>query len=184
MEGAVWYIKDRGAQLCQRGLGCKLYRAIATVSVIFFRTVARAHQPYHRDPAWWGGPAGSSACYKALGYSRARIQSSASSARQPRASPGRYRGRCAGLLALPYHLHHLQDHMRLAAVPVPLRSCGALLGVALFAVGIVGATFVACRQVLKETPASLMRPQGAPCRRAHPPGAHHPHLEAQDSSTR
>lgn len=35
----------------------------------------------------------------------------------------------------------------------------ALLGVALFAVGIVGATFIACRQVLKETPASLMRPK-------------------------
>ena len=30
---------------------------------------------------------------------------------------------------------------------------------ALFAVGIVGATFIACRQVLKETPASLMRPK-------------------------
>ena len=35
----------------------------------------------------------------------------------------------------------------------------AVLGIALFAVGIVGATFLACRHVLKETPASLMRPK-------------------------
>ena len=98
--------------------------------------------------------------YKALGYSRARIQSKYLIYSATACIAGGIAGDVLGFLALPaiiftifktmYALPPFQFHFDFGS---------ALLGVALFAVGIVGATFIACRQVLKETPASLMRPK-------------------------
>ena len=101
MEGAVWYIQDRGA------LGCKLSRGYRHGVPGDLLHRGRAHQPYHRDPHGGGGP-----------RAHRPVQSTwlfacAHSVQVPhllgnRVHRGRHRGRCAGLFgAAGHHLHHL-----------------------------------------------------------------------------
>lgn len=161
MEGAVWYIQDRGALPSYASVDsdASSIEAIATVFPVIFFTVAvlisltTVTRMVEEDRGLIG-------LYKALGYSRARIQSKYLIYSATACIAGGIAGDALGFLALPaiiftifktmYALPPFQFHFDLGS---------ALLGVALFAVGIVGATFVACRQVLKETPASLMRPK-------------------------
>lgn len=118
--------------------------------------------------------------YKALGYSRARIQSKYLIYSATACIAGGIAGDVLGFLALPaiiftifktmYALPPFQFHFDFGS---------ALLGVALFAVGIVGATFIACPPGAQETPAFAHASQGAPCpARAILLERHHPHLEA------
>ena len=161
MEGAVWYIQDRGALPSYASVDsdASSIEAIATVFPVIFFTVAvlisltTVTRMVEEDRGLIG-------LYKALGYSRARIQSKYLIYSATACIAGGIAGDVLGFLALPaiiftifktmYALPPFQFHFDFGS---------ALLGVALFAVGIVGATFIACRQVLKETPASLMRPK-------------------------
>ena len=73
---------------------------------------------------------------------------------------GRIAGDALGFIALPEIIFTIFKTMHaLPPFQLHFNAFTAVLGIALFAVGIVGATFLACRHVLKETPASLMRPK-------------------------
>lgn len=161
MEGAVWYIQDRGALPSYASVDsdASSIEAIATVFPVIFFTVAvlisltTVTRMVEEDRGLIG-------LYKALGYSRARIQSKYLIYSATACIAGGIAGDALGFLALPAIIFTIFKTMY-ALPPFQLHFDfgSAFLGVALFAVGIVGATFIACRQVLKETPASLMRPK-------------------------
>lgn len=161
MEGAVWYIQDRGALPSYASVDsdASSIEAIATVFPVIFFTVAvlisltTVTRMVEEDRGLIG-------LYKALGYSRARIQSKYLIYSATACIAGGIAGDALGFLALPAIIFTIFDTMyALPPFQFHFDMGSAMLGVALFAVGIVGATFIACRQVLKETPASLMRPK-------------------------
>lgn len=161
MEGAVWYIQDRGSLPSYASVDsdASSIEAIATVFPVIFFTVAvlisltTVTRMVEEDRGLIG-------VYKALGYSRARIQSKYLIYSATACIAGGIAGDALGFLALPAIIFTIFDTMyALPPFQFHFDMGSAILGVALFAVGIVGATFIACRQVLKETPASLMRPK-------------------------
>lgn len=161
MEGAVWYIQDRGSLPSYASVDsdASSIEAIATVFPVIFFTVAvlisltTVTRMVEEDRGLIG-------LYKALGYSRARIQSKYLIYSATACIAGGIAGDALGFLALPAIIFTIFETMyALPPFQFHFDMGSAMLGVALFAVGIVGATFIACRQVLKETPASLMRPK-------------------------
>lgn len=161
MEGATWYVQDRSSLASYTSVDsdASSIEAIATVFPVIFFAVAvlisltTVTRMVEEDRGLIG-------VYKALGYSRGKILSKYVIYSATACIAGGLAGDAIGFTVLPQVLFGIFSTMY-ALPPFQLHFAlvPALLGVALFAVGIVGATLLACRLVLRETPASLMRPR-------------------------
>lgn len=161
MDGAVWYIQDRGSLASYAGVESDAgsIESIATVFPPIFFSVAvlisltTVTRMVEEDRGLIG-------IYKALGYSRARILSKYLIYSFSACLLGGIAGDALGFIALPEVLFVIFETMyELSPFHLHFNAFTALVGIALFALGIVGATYMACRHVLRETPASLMRPK-------------------------
>lgn len=98
--------------------------------------------------------------YKALGYSNARIMGKYAVYVLAASFIGSVLGDVVGFFALPEFLFGIFRTMYLLPTyDFAFDAVYAIGGVALFVVAIVGATLVACRRDLRQTPAELMRPK-------------------------
>ena len=161
IERATWYIQDRTSLPSYASVesDASSIESIATVFPLIFFTVAvlisltTVTRMVEEDRGLIG-------VYKALGYSRAQIMAKYLAYAFSACLAGGLVGDALGFIALPEVIFTIFRTMyALPAFQLYHNPTTAVLGMALFAVGIVGATFLACRHVLKETPASLMRPK-------------------------
>lgn len=161
MDGAVWYIQDRGSLASYASVESDAgsIESIATVFPPIFFSVAvlisltTVTRMVEEDRGLIG-------IYKALGYSRARILSKYLIYSFSACLLGGIAGDALGFIVLPEVLFVIFKTMyELPPFQLHFNVFTALIGITLFAIGIVGATYVACRHVLRETPASLMRPK-------------------------
>lgn len=161
IERAKWYIQDRGSLPSYASIesDASSIESIATVFPFIFFTVAAliglttVTRMVEEDRGLIG-------VYKALGYSRSRILSKYLIYSFAACLAGGVAGDALGFIALPTVLFTIFKTMyALPPFQLHFNLFTAALGIALFALGIVGATFLACRHVLNETPASLMRPK-------------------------
>ena len=161
IERAKWYIQDRGALPSYASIesDASSIESIATVFPLIFFTVAvlisltTVTRMVEEDRGLIG-------VYKALGYGRGRILSKYLIYSFAACLAGGIAGDALGFIALPAVIFTIFKTMyALPPFQLHFNMFTAVLGIALFALGIVGATFLACRHVLKETPASLMRPK-------------------------
>ena len=161
IERATWYIQDRTSLSSYASVesDASSIESIATVFPLIFFTVAvlisltTVTRMVEEDRGLIG-------VYKALGYSRAQIMVKYLAYAFSACLTGGLVGDALGFIALPEVIFTIFRTMyALPAFQLHYNPTTAVLGMALFAVGIVGATFLACRYVLKETPASLMRPK-------------------------
>ena len=161
IECATWYIQDRSSLASYASIesDASSIESIATVFPLIFFTVAvlisltTVTRMVEEDRGLIG-------IYKALGYSRGRILSKYLIYSFAACLAGGIAGDALGFIALPEIIFTIFKTMyALPPFQLHFNAFTAVLGIALFAVGIVGATFLACRHVLKETPASLMRPK-------------------------
>lgn len=161
IERAKWYIQDRGALPSYASIesDASSIESIATVFPLIFFTVAvlisltTVTRMVEEDRGLIG-------VYKALGYGRGRILSKYLIYSFAACLVGGIAGDALGFIALPAVIFTIFKTMyALPPFQLHFNMFTAVLGIALFAFGIVGATFLACRHVLKETPASLMRPK-------------------------
>lgn len=157
----TWYIQDRGniASYSSVESDSSSIEAIATVFPFIFFIVAvlisltTAARMVEEERTLIG-------LYKALGYSRGRILSKYVDYSLWACLIGGVLGNIIGFVGLPLFLFTVFDDMY--SLPQMLLSydiVSSLVSVALFAVGVVGATIIACRHEMAETPASLMRPK-------------------------
>ena len=158
---ATWYIQDRSSLPSYASVesDASSIESIATVFPLIFFTVAilisltTVTRMVEEDRGLIG-------VYKALGYGRGRILSKYLVYSLSACVLGGIAGDVLGFIALPEVLFTIFRTMyALPAFELGFDASSALMGVGLFAVGIAAATTFACRQVLKETPASLMRPR-------------------------
>ena len=158
---ATWYIQDRSSLPSYASVesDASSIESIATVFPLIFFTVAilisltTVTRMVEEDRGLIG-------VYKALGYGRGRILSKYLVYSLSACVLGGIAGDVLGFIALPEVLFTIFRTMyALPAFELGFDASSALMGVGLFAVGIAAATTLACRQVLKETPASLMRPR-------------------------
>lgn len=158
---AVWYIQDRGgiSSFSSVESDTASIEAIATVFPLIFFVVAAlissttASRMVEEERTLIG-------LYKALGYRNGRILSKYVDYALWACLVGGVIGNLIGFIALPLFLFTVFKAMY--TLPDMLLSYDILtsLGsVALFAVGVVGAAYLACRRELAETPAALMRPK-------------------------
>ena len=158
---AVWYIQDRSgiASFSSVESDTSSIEAIATVFPLIFFVVAAlissttASRMVEEERTLIG-------LYKALGYSRSRILSKYVDYALWACLAGGILGNLIGFIALPLFLFTVFKAMY--TLPNMLLSYDiitSLGSVALFAVGVVGAAYLACRRELAETPAALMRPK-------------------------
>ncbi len=161
IERAKWYIQDRGSLPSYASIesDASSIESIATVFPLIFFTVAvlisltTVTRMVEEDRGLIG-------VYKALGYSRGRILSKYLIYSFAACLAGGIAGDALGFIALPAVIFTIFKTMyALPPFQLHFNMFTAVLGIVLFALGIVGATFLACRHVLKETPASLMRPK-------------------------
>ena len=161
IERTTWYIQDRSSLASYASIesDASSIESIATVFPLIFFTVAvlisltTVTRMVEEDRGLIG-------IYKALGYSRGRILSKYLIYSFAACLAGGIAGDALGFIALPEIIFTIFKTMyALPPFQLHFNAFTAVLGIALFAVGIVGATFLACRHVLKETPASLMRPK-------------------------
>lgn len=161
IEHARWYIQDRSSLASYASVesDASSIESIATVFPLIFFTVAvlisltTVTRMVEEDRGLIG-------VYKALGYSRAAILSKYLIYSFASCLAGGIVGDLCGFVVLPKIIFTIFTTMyALPPFELHFNAFTALLGIVLFAVGIVGATFLACRHVLKETPASLMRPK-------------------------
>lgn len=161
IERATWYIQDRGSLASYASIesDASSIESIATVFPLIFFTVAvlisltTVTRMVEEDRGLIG-------LYKALGYSRGRILSKYLIYSFSACLVGGIVGDALGFIALPEIIFSIFSTMyALPPFQLHFNAFTAVLGIVLFAVGIVGATFLSCRHVLKETPASLMRPK-------------------------
>lgn len=161
IERATWYIQDRSSLASYASIesDASSIESIATVFPLIFFTVAvlisltTVTRMVEEDRGLIG-------VYKALGYSRGRILSKYLIYSFAACIAGGIAGDALGFIALPETIFTIFNSMyALPPFQLHFNAFTAALGIILFAVGIVGATFLACRHVLKETPASLMRPK-------------------------
>lgn len=161
IERATWYIQDRTSLSSYASVesDASSIESIATVFPLIFFTVAvlisltTVTRMVEEDRGLIG-------VYKALGYSRAQIMAKYLAYAFSACLTGGLVGDALGFIVLPEVIFTIFRTMyALPAFQLHYNPTTAALGMALFAVGIVGATFLACRHVLKETPASLMRPK-------------------------
>lgn len=157
----TWYIQDRGniASYSSVESDSSSIEAIATVFPFIFFIVAvlisltTATRMVEEERTLIG-------LYKALGYSRERILSKYVDYSLWACLIGGVLGNIIGFVGLPLFLFTVFDDMY--SLPQMLLSydiVSSIVSVALFAVGVVGATIIACRHEMAETPASLMRPK-------------------------
>ena len=157
----TWYIQDRGniASYSSVESDSSSIEAIATVFPFIFFVVAvlisltTATRMVEEERTLIG-------LYKALGYSRERILSKYVDYALWACLIGGVLGNIIGFVGLPLFLFTVFDDMY--SLPQMLLSydiVSSIVSVALFAVGVVGATIIACRHEMAETPASLMRPK-------------------------
>lgn len=161
IERATWYIQDRTSLPSYASVesDASSIESIATVFPLIFFTVAvlisltTVTRMVEEDRGLIG-------VYKALGYSRAQIMAKYLAYAFSACLAGGLVGDALGFIVLPEVIFTIFRTMyALPSFQLHYNPTTAVLGMALFAVGIVGATFLACRHVLKETPASLMRPK-------------------------
>lgn len=161
IERATWYIQDRTSLPSYASVesDASSIESIATVFPLIFFTVAvlisltTVTRMVEEDRGLIG-------VYKALGYSRAQIMAKYLAYAFSACLTGGLVGDALGFIVLPEVIFTIFRTMyALPAFQLHYNPTTAVFGMALFAVGIVGATFLACRHVLKETPASLMRPK-------------------------
>lgn len=161
IERATWYIQDRSSLASYASVesDASSIESIATVFPLIFFTVAvlisltTVTRMVEEDRGLIG-------VYKALGYSRGRILSKYLIYSFAACLAGGIAGDAIGFVVLPEIIFTIFKTMyALPPFELHFNAFTAMLGIVLFAVGIVGATFLACRHVLKETPASLMRPK-------------------------
>lgn len=161
IERATWYIQDRSSLASYASIesDASSIESIATVFPLIFFTVAvlisltTVTRMVEEDRGLIG-------IYKALGYGRGRILSKYLIYSFAACLAGGIAGDVLGFIALPEIIFTIFKTMyALPPFQLHFNAFTAVLGIALFAEGIVGATFLACRHVLKETPASLMRPK-------------------------
>ncbi len=161
VEDATWYVQDRSAlgSFSSVDSDASSIEAIARIIPIIFFVVAilvsltTATRMVEEERGLIG-------LYKALGYSNARILSKYLIYTASAALVGGIIGDVAGFVAIPYVLFYIFKAMYL----LPLFSLHfelfyAALGIVAFVVGIAGSTFITCRNDLRESPASLMRPR-------------------------
>ena len=161
IEAATWYIQDRTALPSYASVAsdASSIESIATVFPLIFFAVAvlisltTVTRMVEEDRGLIG-------VYKALGYSRAQILAKYLVYAFSACLAGGLAGDALGFIVLPEVIFTIFRTMyALPAFQLHYNPATAALGIALFAIGIVGATFLACRHVLKEMPASLMRPK-------------------------
>ena len=161
IERATWYIQDRTSLPSYASVesDASSIESIATVFPLIFFTVAvlisltTVTRMVEEDRGLIG-------VYKALGYSRGRILSKYLIYSFAACLTGGIAGDALGFIALPEIIFTIFRTMyALPEFQLCFNAFTAFWGIALFAIGIVGATFLACRHVLRETPASLMRPK-------------------------
>lgn len=161
IEPATWYIQDRSALPSYSSVDAdaKSIEAIATVFPVIFFVVAilisltTATRMVEEDCGLIG-------VYKALGYRRGRIMSKYLIYALAACLAGGVVGDILGFVALPEVIFTIFRTMySLTDYELHFNIVTAILGVALFAAGITGATFLSCRHALREVPASLMRPR-------------------------
>ena len=161
IESATWYIQDRTSLPSYASVesDASSIESIATVFPLIFFTVAvlisltTVTRMVEEDRGLIG-------VYKALGYSRGRILSKYLIYAFAACLAGGIAGDALGFIVLPEIIFTIFRTMyALPEYQLCFNAVSAFWGIALFAIGIVGATFLACRHVLRETPASLMRPK-------------------------
>ncbi|MBE6469924.1 MAG: FtsX-like permease family protein [Coriobacteriaceae bacterium] len=158
---ATWYIQDRTSLPSYGSVeaDAQSIEAIATVFPIIFFIVAilisltTATRMVEEDRGLIG-------LYKALGYRRSRIMAKYLAYSFTACLAGGIVGDILGFVALPEVIFVIFRTMyALTDYQLQFNPVSALLGIGLFATGITGATFLACRHALAEVPASLMRPR-------------------------
>ena len=160
IEPATWYIQDRTALSSYASLGSDAdsIEAIATVFPLIFLAVAvlialtTIARMVEEDRGLIG-------LYKALGYRRAQIQAKYAVYALAASLLGCIAGGVLGFVVLPLVLFTVFDTMyALPALHLHFNPIYALWGSTLFIGAIVGSALISCRRVLREAPASLMRP--------------------------
>lgn len=161
LDDATWYIQDRNdlSSYASVESDASSIEAIGTVIPIVFFVVAIliSLTTMTRMVEEERGLIG---LYKALGYSRGRILSKYVLYAAAACLVGGIVGNLLGFVILPLILFTIFETMyALPAFFLQFDAAYAFGSVALFAVGIVGATALTCRRELVESPASLMRPK-------------------------
>ena len=161
IEPATWYVQDRNnlGGYASVDADTSSIDAIARVIPVIFFVVAvlvsltTATRMVEEERTLIG-------LYKALGYSKRKILSKYVAYTLGAALIGGLVGDVLGLVALPLFLFTIFNVMyRLPILSLHFSALHAFGSVALFVVGIVGATILTCRSDLRETPAALMRPK-------------------------
>ena len=160
-DECTWYVQDRGniASYSSVESDTSSIEAIATVFPAIFFVVAvlisltTATRMVEEERTLIG-------LYKALGYSRGQILSKYVDYSLWACLAGGVLGNIIGFIGLPLFLFTVFDDMyTLPNMLLAYDIVSSLGSVALFAVGVVGATVIACRHEMAETPAALMRPK-------------------------
>lgn len=160
-DNATWYIQDRASLSSYASIDSdsSSIEAIATVFPLIFFIVAvlvsltTATRMVEEERTLIG-------LYKALGYSRGTIMTKYTRYALAACLAGGLLGNIIGFILLPLFLFQVFAAM----YTLPFTQLGydivmSFGSVALFAVGVVGATYLACRHELDESPAALMRPK-------------------------
>ena len=161
VDEATWYVQTRDALSSYSSVesDASSIEAIGTVIPIVFFVVAVliSLTTMTRMVEEERGLIG---LYKALGYSRRRILSKYVLYAGAACLAGGLVGNLLGFVVLPLILFTIfQTMYALPAFLLQFDVAYAVGSVALFAVGIVGATALTCRRELAEQPAALMRPK-------------------------
>lgn len=158
---ATWYIQDRTALASYTSVDsdASSIEAIATVFPVIFFAVAilisltTATRMVEEDRGIIG-------LYKAMGYRDGKIMSKYLIYTFAASASGSLAGELLGFIVLPEILFIIFETMySLPAFQLHLNLPYAFAAFGLFTVGIVGATALSCRHVLRERPAELMRPR-------------------------
>ena len=161
IDDATWYVQDRSSLSSYASVesDASSIEAIGTVLPIVFFVVAVliSLTTMTRMVEEERGLIG---LYKALGYGRGRILSKYVVYAGAACLAGGVVGNVLGFVVLPLILFTIFSTMyALPAFLLCFDAAYALVSVALFAAGIVGATALTCRRELAEQPAALMRPK-------------------------
>ena len=158
---ATWYVQDRSALPSYTSVDsdASSIEGIANVFPVLFFAVAvligltTVTRMVEEDRGLIG-------IYKALGYRRGQILAKYLVYALSASLAGGVAGAAIGFTALPQIVFIIFRTMyALPAYSMHVNMVLACGSVALFAVGIVGAAYLACRRVLREGPAELMRPR-------------------------
>ena len=161
LGSSTWYVQDRSGigSFASVDSDMSSIEAIATAFPAIFFVVAvlisltTATRMVEEERTLIG-------LYKALGYSRNKILSKYVGYALAACAVGGVVGNLVGFIALPLFLFHVFTSMYVVPNMQLFYSAAMSIGsVALFAVGVAGAAFVACRRELAESPAALMRPK-------------------------